>query len=155
MLSKESKWAYVLYTFLAVAISAFVVFLVLYIIEVGKNNERASYETWVGTDGGVSRYFGLDLARKQILTFNSSFEVVGASDVDVSASMFTATIAGPPSTVLEWRTNNLNSATIVIDPDASTRRTVQLTRLTLQSLTVAFNSVQSVPAIPTLFNQFY
>ena len=151
----KSNGLVVMYVIFSLVLVAFVVFLVLWLIDEAKPAPVPNYSAWQGTDRGLQKYFGLDIAQKQFLTYNATFEVVGADGVDVSGD-FTATLEGPPIVKIRWiQSKNLNVATIILDADSPTQRTVQLSRLTLQSLTPAFNSAQNVAPIPRLFNTFY
>lgn len=135
--------------------SAFVVLLVLWFLDEAKITPVPNYSSWQGQDQGLDKYFGLNIAQRQFLTYNASFEVVGAEDVDVSGD-FTTTLPGYPPVKIKWITSpDVNVATIIIDVDSATQRRIQLYRLTLQSMTKTFNTLQNVPSIPRLFNKFY
>jgi hypothetical protein len=135
--------------------SGFIVFLVLWLLDEERLAPIPNYSTWQGIDQGLERYFGLNISQKQFLTFNASFEVIGAENVDVSGDFLTE-IPGPPQVKVKWITSkDVNLATIILNVDSAAQRTVQLYRLSLQSLTSVFNRIQDVPQIPRLFNTFY
>jgi len=151
----KSNGLIVMYINLAVFFTGFVFFLVLWLLDEAKVAPEPYYSSWQGMDQGLERYFGLNIQLRQFLTYNASFEVVGVEDVDVSGDFIT-TLPGPPPVKIKWiRSSDVNLATIIIDVDSPAQRTIQLYRLTLQSLTPAFNSVQQVPGVPKLFNAFY
>ena len=138
--------------------TAFVVFLVLYLVEIlstSSSNGRVNIETWTGFDLDMPRYFGLNHLTQQFVTFAPSFQTIGAVSVDVSSD-FTATIPSDPPMVIEWQVSpDPNVASIVLQADSPARRRIDLTRLSLQSLLPAFNATQDTVSIPTLFNPFY
>jgi hypothetical protein len=151
----SSNGLIVMYVMFGLFLAAFVVFLVLFILDEAKMALVPNYSSWQGQDQGLERYFGLNIAQRQFSTYNASFEVVGVENVDVSGD-FTATVPGPPPVKIKWITSSdINLATIILDVDSAAQRTIQLYRLTLQSMTQAFNTLQNVPPIPRLFNQFY
>ena len=133
--------------------AAFIVILVLYIIKIENEGNEIKYTTWTGVDQGNNVFFGLNLSTNQFLSYTSSFEVIGVT-VDNVAEDFFATLTNPTINLQFIYSGDVNIATIIVEPDSTTRRTILLSRLTLQSLVPAFNSAQNVDAIPTLFSPF-
>jgi hypothetical protein len=163
MSSKISKWwqkdnngLNIMYGLFGVFFTAFTVFLTLYLIDESKMS-LVTYQTWYSKDSGKDLYFGLDLTKRQFLTFNASFEVIGSSNVDVSKDFKTTVKSGTSVQNIEFfhSSTDVNVATIILEPDSSTQRKIKLQRLTLQSLTDTFNSVQNVPTVTRLFNEYY
>jgi hypothetical protein len=139
----------------AIFLIAFVITLIIYIIRVKNEPAVPFITTWTGNDQGKNVFFGTNSETNQFFTYTASFEVIGVTVDDVSRD-FSATLSGPPVIGVRFvYGDNMNFATLLVDPDGVTRHTVQLSRLNLQSLTPAFNAAQDVPQSPTLFNQFY
>lgn len=150
----SSNGLVVMYIMFTLFVAAFVVFLVLWIMD-EKAINIPNYSSWYGQDQGAVKFFGLNIAQRSFLTYNVSFEVVGVEDIDVSGD-FTAVVPGPPPVKIKWiKSNDVNFATIIIDIDSAAQRTIHLHRLTLQSLTQVFNKIQNIKSIPRLFNAFY